>query len=247
MNKHTETNPSTASVELEELIQAIGKLAEGQAQLLETQKVILQSQKELLSRTTTLLNDQRTIQYRQMGIHTPYWTKDWFSQNIPVWQALLAPYQGQKNLRFLEIGSFQGRSATWLLQNILVDPTTQIHCIDPFHWPEATREIFAYNMQPFAERVVMHVGSSQDILPTLTPDHFDVIYVDGDHRANNAYLDAAMSWPLLKENGLMIFDDYEWTGEDTPKAGIDRFLQEKEGQHELLHKAYQVAIRKQKS
>lgn len=247
MNEHTVTPPPLTSTDLQQLLQAIDRLTEGQAQLLETHKIILHSQKELLSRTAQLLNDQQTLQQRQMGIHTPYWTEDWFSPNIPVWQVILAPYQGQKNLKFLEIGSFQGRSATWLLQNILTDPSSLIHCIDPFHWPEASSQIFAYNLQPFAERVVMHVGGSQDILPTLTKDHFDVIYVDGDHRADNAYLDAAMAWPLLKNNGLMIFDDYEWSGEDTPKAGIDRFLQENEGRYELLHKAYQVAIRKQLS
>lgn len=59
-----------------------------------------------------------------------YFTQDWFSVNIPLWTELFGPIMGQPNLRFLEIGSFQGRSSVWLLQNVLTHPTSRLTCVD---------------------------------------------------------------------------------------------------------------------
>jgi predicted O-methyltransferase YrrM len=38
---------------------------------------------------------------------------------------------------------------------------------------------------------------------------FDFIYIDGSHAACDVMSDAVLAWKLLKENGIMIFDDYE--------------------------------------
>ena len=56
------------------------------------------------------------------------YTYDWFSQHVPYWNRLLEPLKGQPDLRFLEIGSFEGRSACWLLRNILTHETSMLTC-----------------------------------------------------------------------------------------------------------------------
>jgi hypothetical protein len=61
-------------------------------------------------------------------------------------------------------------------------------------------------------------------------------------------MDAVASWVLLKEGGIMIFDDYEWEPdkppEERPQIAIDIFLRGFRHQVELLHKGYQVIVRK---
>jgi predicted O-methyltransferase YrrM len=57
---------------------------------------------------------------------------DYFSQHIPLSARLLACYRVRPRLRFLEVGSYEGRSAVWLLSNILTHPTSRLYCVDTF-------------------------------------------------------------------------------------------------------------------
>ena len=60
--------------------------------------------------------------------------------------------------------------------------------------------------------------------------------------------DAVLSWPLLKEGGIMLFDDYLWQQdprpEHCPRLGIDSFLRCQRGWFDVLLAQYQVAVRK---
>src|SRR3569832_159477 len=63
----------------------------------------------------------------------PYrFTHDYFSPNIGQWSKDQARFAGLPNLRFLEVGRFEGRSACWLLQNILTHESSRITCLDLF-------------------------------------------------------------------------------------------------------------------
>ena len=49
----------------------------------------------------------------------PYeFSQQWFHSNIPVWDAILANYK-EKRLNVLEIGSHEGVSTTWIINNLL--------------------------------------------------------------------------------------------------------------------------------
>jgi hypothetical protein len=57
---------------------------------------------------------------------------DWFSQHIPNWKRWLARFQGRDGIRAVEIGTYEGRAACWLLDNVLTGRNcgrlfTQIH------------------------------------------------------------------------------------------------------------------------
>lgn len=175
-------------------------------------------------------------------------TQDWFSHNIPTWQSLLEPIAHQPDLRFLEIGSYQGMSACWLLDRVLTHATARLTCIDPNF-----QGLFRPNLEKTgaAHKVDVRVGSSHDLMPALTPHSFDMIYVDGCHLAHHVYRDAQLAWPLLKPGGFMIFDDYEWQdpafpGQD-PKQGIDAFVAEQSDQIKVLHRSYQLIIQKEQA
>ncbi|MGV6872980.1 class I SAM-dependent methyltransferase [Pseudochelatococcus sp. B33] len=59
---------------------------------------------------------------------------DWFSGHIPQWERLLAEFAGQP-VRALEIGTHEGRSATWLLTNVLTHRRARLVCVDIFEQP----------------------------------------------------------------------------------------------------------------
>lgn len=182
-------------------------------------------------------------------------TSDWTTYNLVEWAQLLSPYRGQE-IRILEIGSYEGRSALFFLNYL---PRCRIVCVDRFDEnckPErvpkmvAVEKRFDSNLAPFASRVEKRKGESAAMLPKLALEEyrFDLVYVDGDHRAASVYLDAALSWPLLVAGGLMIFDDYQWQHKSTmdrrPKPGIDAFLALMEGNYRELTRGYQIVIEK---
>ncbi|MEG4805513.1 tetratricopeptide repeat protein [Microcoleus sp. ARI1-B5] len=172
-------------------------------------------------------------------------TQDWFTHNIPIWQRHLQQLAGIADFQVVEIGSFQGMSACWLLDNILTHPTANITCIDLYF-----QETFKGNIVKTggAEKVIELEGYSQDLLVNLDSEFYDIAYVDGCHKPTSALQDAILSWRLVKVGGLMIFDDYEFTFPDSPeqdtKIGIDVFLEMFGSQLEVVHKGYQLIVKK---
>jgi predicted O-methyltransferase YrrM len=197
--------------------------------------------------TDTIIKEQKYI-----------FTVDWFSHNIPSWDIYLNNFKNKPNLNFLEIGSFQGRSTVWLLENILTDENSSITCIDTFegsieHHIYSKNElinlfdIFVHNVSTFKNKINIIRGKSQEVLKLLN-ESYDFIYIDGDHTAVSVIEDAILSFSLLKKGGIMIFDDYEWLVMnnyiDNPKPAIDAFLEIYANKITLLYKDYQVIIKK---
>ena len=53
-------------------------------------------------------------------------TQNWFTDKIPTWTQILNEFKGNPDITYLEIGTFEGRSALWLLENILTHLTVTI-------------------------------------------------------------------------------------------------------------------------
>ena len=82
------------------------------------------------------------------------------------------------------------------------------------------------------------------MLPALQPE-YDFIYIDGDHSEKAVWLDAVLSFDILKVGGIMIFDDYTWNvGDKSPKKAVDRFLQRYSDMISVLFINSQVGIQK---
>ncbi len=175
-------------------------------------------------------------------------TSDYVSYFTPIWKKYFQDFSEKENVKLLEIGCFEGRSGIWFLENILAQPTSSITCVDVF--TEEWESLFDHNIKisGFSDKVTKIKGRSECILLTLKEESFDIIYVDGCHLAANVLMDAVSSWLLLKAGGIMILDDYEWepdrVPEKRPKIAIDLFLKVFQKHIEVLHKEYQVIIRK---
>jgi predicted O-methyltransferase YrrM len=189
-------------------------------------------------------------------------TKDWFNWAPAVWEQLtpmLSGKAGQRN--FLEIGSFEGRSSIWIAENMMQDGD-YLRCIDTWeggeeHGEEDMSEVeerFRANLivatEKFPERLIFQSkGTSVARLAQLQgKTMFDFIYIDGSHKAPDVLTDACMSWPLLKNEGLMVFDDYMWGNPrdalHRPKIAIDAFTNIFGETAEIVHVGYQLVVRK---
>ena len=172
----------------------------------------------------------------------------------------------------LEIGCFEGLTSNYICDSLLND-NGKIICVDPLtdnylnidlkeSDVENNDTIYKYfnnqydrfinnvSHQIDANKLTLKRNISSEIFPELISEYegkFDLIYIDGDHRATYVYIDAINSFKLLSPNGIMIFDDYSWGkmyNEEATSVGVDRFLLEYEGKFDLITKAYQVVIRK---
>jgi len=215
------------------------------------------------------LTDSSTSPEQQPTQRTLVFTNEWFVPMIPSWTRLLAEFKGRDNLQCLEIGSYEGRSGLWLCDNILSTcRNAKLVAIDTFEGGVEHRsnshqygstlsvleERFRSNLQPYIDNQTVDVrrGYSSAVLSQLIGDRngtFDFCYVDGSHMAADVLIDGIMCWLLLKDGGILAFDDYPWDGMRRgpawrPQPAIDALLQCFEGQYELLHKDWQVFIRK---
>jgi predicted O-methyltransferase YrrM len=198
----------------------------------------------------TRRNFQKWRVTRELARESGYsFTSDYISKNLENWTRLLEEFRGRPGIQMLEIGSYEGRSAVWFLENILTHPTAGIICVDFFTRLSLSMR-FDHNIRHSGAvaKVTKIKGHSDAILITQPFDHFDIIYVDGSHDAAPVLMDAMLCWYRLKPGGVMIFDDYLWDKEgpasDRPQIAIDLFLTAFEGSYDLLLKDYQVAIRK---
>lgn len=178
----------------------------------------------------------------------PSYSTDWFAHRIPQWKQYIEPELKGKPALWLELGSYEGRSALWTLEHILTNENARIVCVDI--WTNAkVRETFEQNIagSPWSRKVTMIRSQVFDALRMLSLP-LDCVYIDADHQAKAALTDAAMVWPSLKKGGFLIWDDYLWKHPDStklpPKPGIDAFLECWKGEYELIHHGYQVIIRK---
>jgi len=151
-------------------------------------------------------------------------------------------------LTFVEVGSFEGRSAAWLLQNVLVRADDRLICIDVF---DARYDwIFDANIQEIGgtERIEKRRGLSHLKLRELAPGSADAVYIDASHTIADTIRDAVLAWDVLRPGGLLIFDDYAWHDktdpDNRPQYAIDAFLVFFQRELDVKWKGYQVIVRK---
>jgi len=186
------------------------------------------------------------------------YTEDWFVGRIS-WPDLLAGYRDKPNVRYLEIGVFEGRSFLWMLDNILTGPGACGIAVDLFE--ESYERTFRDNLRlsGMGGRVRIVKGRSDLVLHTLPASSFDIIFIDGSHAARDVLTDVIQGWLLLKDGGLMIMDDYgndkprkEFASvpripdELKPRVALDAFLTAFRGELEVVQRDFQLVVRKRK-
>lgn len=184
-------------------------------------------------------------------------THDWFAHAEKLWPQLVPLLPGRGS--FLEIGSFEGRSMVWIVENMMEDGGF-IDCVDTWeggeeHGAEDMGSVEGrFDHNAALARVKFPVRAAHKFKMTSyealrgTDVEYDFIYIDGSHIAKDVLTDACMAWPLLKPKGLMVFDDYMW-GEPRdilhrPKPAIDAFCNIFAEEADIVHVGYQLVVRK---
>lgn len=176
----------------------------------------------------------------------------------PQWMEWLGHLANKPDVRGLEIGTFEGESAEWMLDNIFTDPHSTYTCVDHFQGnvehPESGVDIASLEQKTKArlvrfKNVIIHKGSSDDVLVNLSKRSYDFVYVDASHDAMNTLRDSVLAFEILKPGGVMIWDDYEWavlsSPLDRPKMAIDAFLSVYSREIKILEPmGWQVAVKK---
>jgi predicted O-methyltransferase YrrM len=180
-------------------------------------------------------------------------TKDWFSRNIYFWLKLLKKNNLlEKKIKILEIGTYEGFSAVFILSIL---KNSQLTIVDTFKGGPEQKNIssfsnlkknFSNNIKKFKKSTSVHEGSSDSFFK-INKNKFDFIYVDGAHDYKSVLKDSINSFKCLRKNGLLIFDDYFWRFyEDgkNPISAINYFLKKIKGRYTIEFLTTQLAIKK---
>jgi len=203
--------------------------------------------------------DELTERFRSEVVARGSFRDDEFTITIPTLERFLPTLDGRET-NLLEIGSFEGMSAAYLLWRL---PQARLTCIDTFAGGASfeargadvsgLEAAFDRNVALVdAARVRKLVGDSAHLLPRLLDEseRFDLVYVDGSDFALDVLVDGCLAWAMLRPGGYLIFDNYLWRsplGEDplfAPAAAIDAFLGLVAGHVEVLDKEKQAIVRR---
>lgn len=183
--------------------------------------------------------------------------------------ANMVPYEKElKNrpIMYLEIGVYRCKSIGWMLDNMITHPDSVAYGVDPWNIDPKNKESWQFaNMEErltyvkgiHKNRLQLRKGYSEVVLrtPEFKNNMFDVIYIDGAHDVRHVLQDWVLTWPMLKINGIMVFDDYYLRSNNSEvKIAVDTILcglsEVKSGsskrscKYELLFKNKQVGLRK---
>ena len=170
--------------------------------------------------------------------------ENWFTHEES-FSSLLAQFKGKPNLLFLELGSWKGKSAVWIAQNILNGENSKIICVDIWDvskWDKTSEEtkilfnnpkrmkeldvnniyqIFLNNIWHLRHKIIPEKNTTKDALLKFIDSRlkFDFIYIDADHSEDAVYNDFKLSFRCIKPGGFVFFDDFQW---DSVRKAIDR-------------------------
>jgi predicted O-methyltransferase YrrM len=110
----------------------------------------------------------------------------------------------------LEVGSWRGFSTVTMAQ-----VAVKVHAVDwhrgdghAGHDESLSYLMAALDDYEVRERVVVHVGSSAEMVPLFPMGYFDFAFIDAYHTAEAVRLDAELVIPRVRSFGLIGFHDY---------------------------------------
>ena len=155
----------------------------------------------------------------------------------------------------LEIGCFEGLSSVFFADNFLSNENSTLTCVDPFltisnndhgmFLQNGEENNFEYNTTicKNSEKIIKHKITSDNFFAQNNKT-YNFIYIDGCHEIDYIKRDMENSFSILETNGIMWMDDYLGGDRIQIKNAMNEFLEQYNGQYELIYKGYQLALKK---
>jgi hypothetical protein len=140
----------------------------------------------------------------------PYtFSTNWFTHKIPTWTQILKDLKGKPDINYLEIGTFEGRSALWVLENIATHPTARLTIIDAFE-EEGSYRTFTSNIELSGDTSKFKIlrGFSTEKIREVPENSVDLAYIDGSGKGIVMLTDLVNTWNALKAGGIIICSRY---------------------------------------
>ena len=160
---------------------------------------------------------------------------------------------GNKHIDILEIGSYEGLSSCFMIDELLNHPDSTIDCVDPFDIgdkttpvSESTKDKFLSNIQKtkYPNKYTFHEMYSSDFYNKIeNTKKYDLIYIDGSHHIDDIKNDMLNCFKMLKDGGIMWMDDYLGGSTDQIKVCMDETVEQLDKPFKIIHKGYQLAIK----
>jgi predicted O-methyltransferase YrrM len=184
------------------------------------------------------------------------YTTNWTGKYLHYWMEMFVQHNlRSRSLDVLEIGSWEGMTSAFILRQL---PLAHLTCVDTWEGAAEHKNLpqlsqveirFDNNTATFRNRLNKYKGNSLAFYSNgpVTP-RFDLIYVDGSHRAGDVLADAILCFEMLRVGGILVFDDYLWrryqNPRENPAGAINALLKMKRGSYELLMVHWQLVLRK---
>lgn len=117
----------------------------------------------------------------------------------------------------LEIGTYTGYSALCLVEGlrqggklISIDVNEELESRVQGHWQQS----------PFYNQMELIIGNAVEIIPSLSMNHFDLVFIDADKKNYSLYYDLVID--RVPSGGVILADNVLWSGKVYDQEANDK-------------------------
>lgn len=155
--------------------------------------------------------------------------------------------------RFLEIGVAEGRSVIFTAKK-LFKPNTEMYCVDNWITPRKGEELFDHNLKilrkKYSNTFVKMKQTSENAFKHFINHNitFDFIYIDSEKTGKSVIRDFVLSFMVLNEGGVLMFDDYYYNETRDPlkdsQIGLNMVAYQYQEDIKIMHKGTRFIVKK---
>ena len=166
------------------------------------------------------------------------------------WDIYLSKFVDKK-INCLVLGEEDGVMTSWLLQNVCTSHYSRV--FSSYEWNTESEIKFDEKIaktKKTDQLVKMNINTEKALLKLKNFEYinFEIIFIDASRVKKDVLIDAVLSWDLLVEGGIMIFDEHDFNSYTdnylTLTVAIDSFIQIFGPQMKILFQGYQYMIEK---
>jgi predicted O-methyltransferase YrrM len=164
------------------------------------------------------------------------------------WDKYLSHFINTKN-NILEIGSHTGKPTSWFLNNLCNNPESLVYALNTREDTDGNNinylkidQEFEHNTQKTnkTKQLIIIKNNPSNVLDnSLLYNKYNIIFINASHKTTNIMNESILSWQLLEDKGILIFDDYKYD-----KLQLDKFIDIFVSELNIINIDYQLIVQK---